>query len=143
MNELFHEITPICLQNEDLNSMYYSVENRSPFLDTDLVNFAFSIPNDFYIQNGFSKFILREAMKNSLEDNIRLDRKKRGFNASISSLFNNYDQINDLINSKSEIYEILNKSKIIKYIDKNNFYENSDKKFIFNFINCKLFLDNI
>ena len=123
--------------------MYYSVENRSPFLDTDLVNFAFSIPNDFYIQNGFSKFILREAMKNSLEDNIRLDRKKRGFNASISSLFNNYDQINDLINSKSEIYEILNKSKIIKYIDKNNFYENSDKKFIFNFINCKLFLDNI
>ncbi len=143
MNELLYEITPVCLQNEDLNSMNYSVENRSPFLDTELINFAFSIPNNFYIQNSFSKFILREAMKNSLDDNIRLDRRKRGFNASISSLFNNNDQIQDFVNSNSDIYQILNKDKIKSYIDKNNFYENSDKKFIFNFINCKLFIDNI
>ena len=63
MNELFNEITPICLQNEDLNSMFYSIENRSPFLDSNLVNFAFSIPTNFYIKNGYSKYILREAMK--------------------------------------------------------------------------------
>ena len=47
MNELFNEITPICLQNEDLNSMFYSIENRSPFLDSNLVNFAFFYPYKF------------------------------------------------------------------------------------------------
>ena len=34
--------------------MQYSVENRSPFLDTNLFNFMFSIPNEFLIKNGFA-----------------------------------------------------------------------------------------
>ena len=142
MNELFNEITPICLQNEDLNSMFYSIENRSPFLDSNLVNFAFSIPTNFYIKNGYSKYILREAMKGIINEDVRMDRRKRGFNASINSLFEEKKSINhDFLFSDSEIFEILNKEKIKNYLDENNLYENSDKKFIFNFINCKIFLD--
>ena len=30
MNEIFYETTPAILNQDDLNSMYYSVENRSP-----------------------------------------------------------------------------------------------------------------
>ena len=44
LNELFYETIP-SLDNEDLNSMYYSIENRSPFLNHDLVDLAFSIPS--------------------------------------------------------------------------------------------------
>ena len=36
LNEIFHEITPITLHHEDLNCMYNSIENRSPFLDKEL-----------------------------------------------------------------------------------------------------------
>ena len=51
LNELFHEVTPVILNEDDLNSMYWSVENRSPFLDSKLVEFAYSLPNRLLINN--------------------------------------------------------------------------------------------
>ena len=36
LNELFHESVPVILHEDDLNAMYFSIENRSPFLDRDL-----------------------------------------------------------------------------------------------------------
>ena len=39
LNELFDEIVPAILFSDDLNSMMYSIENRSPFLDTKLIEF--------------------------------------------------------------------------------------------------------
>jgi hypothetical protein len=42
MNELFHEVIPVILKHDDLNSMYYSIENRSPYLDRDLLEFYFN-----------------------------------------------------------------------------------------------------
>ena len=44
LNELFHEATPVVLHEDDLNSMFYSVENRSPYLDKNLQTFSYSIP---------------------------------------------------------------------------------------------------
>ena len=35
VNEIKHEIVPVVLKEDDLNSMYSSIENRS-FLDTQL-----------------------------------------------------------------------------------------------------------
>ena len=35
LNELFHEAVPVILHEDDLNAMYYSIENRSPYLDRD------------------------------------------------------------------------------------------------------------
>ena len=32
INEIFYEVVPVILNSDDLNS-YYSIENRSPFLD--------------------------------------------------------------------------------------------------------------
>ena len=44
MNELFHEVVPVILKHDDLNSMHYSIENRSPYLDRDLLEFTLTIP---------------------------------------------------------------------------------------------------
>ena len=63
------------LKEDDLNSMYYSIENRSPFLSKKLVQYSLNINNSFYIKNGYSKFILRQALKGIL-NKVRLDRKK-------------------------------------------------------------------
>ena len=38
LNELFHEATPVILHEDDHNAMYYSIENRSPFLDRNLLS---------------------------------------------------------------------------------------------------------
>ena len=63
LNELFNEITPVILNQDDLNSMMYSIENRSPFLDSNLFNYMISLPSKFYIKNGMNKYILRESLK--------------------------------------------------------------------------------
>ena len=55
MNELFYEVVPVILKHDDLNSMYYSIENRSPYLDRELYNFAMTIPPHLLIQDGFQK----------------------------------------------------------------------------------------
>ena len=35
LNEMFHEVVPVILHEDDLNAMHFSVENRSPFLDRE------------------------------------------------------------------------------------------------------------
>ncbi|EKD28612.1 MAG: hypothetical protein ACD_79C00261G0004 [uncultured bacterium] len=141
LNELFHEATPVVLHEDDLNSMKYSVENRSPFLDSNLFKFAYSIPNEFLIQNGYGKYVLREALNGILNDQVRLDRRKKGFNASIQSLidFNNPDQIAYLLED-SPVFDLFDKEKVSRIL-KMQEISNSYSKFIFNFINVKLFLE--
>ncbi|MBK7380877.1 MAG: hypothetical protein IPJ03_18125 [Ignavibacteriales bacterium] len=46
--------------------MAFSVECRFPFLDYRLVEYAITLPYDYKIKNGITKYILREAMKDLL-----------------------------------------------------------------------------
>ena len=141
LNELFHEITPVILHEDDLNSMRYSIENRSPYLDVNLFEFAYSIPNEHLIQDGYGKLILRKAMNGILNDKVRLDRRKKGFNASINSVvdLNDHATVENLL-SDSPVFDIVQREKIEKLL-KQDYFENSYKKFIFNFVNTKLFLE--
>ena len=142
MNELFHEVVRVILHEDDLNSMLYSIENRSPFLDTGLFNFANSIPSELLISKGYAKSLLRDAMEGILNDKVRLEREKKGFNASINSIidFNNKKHV-DFILSDGRIYDLVDRKKIESIMKKGE-YPNSYKKFLFNFINAKIFLDN-
>tara|TARA_E500000178_G_C17020121_1_gene755085 strand:+ start:1107 stop:2948 length:1842 start_codon:yes stop_codon:yes gene_type:complete len=142
LNELFHEITPLILNHEDLNSMRYSLENRSPYLDTDLINFMFSVPNNYLIRNGYGKYILRETFSGYLNEKVRLDRVKKGFNASINSLINFKDKNNldFLLDKNSKIFEFVRRDKIKKLFT-NNKTPNHLSKFLFAFISSKIFLD--
>lgn len=63
---------------EDRNAMAFSLETRLPFLDHRLVNFALSLPSEYKIRNGWSKYILREAFP-ELPAAIRWRRDKQGF----------------------------------------------------------------
>jgi len=69
---------PVLTRYEDRNSMANSIEVRNPFLDHRLVNFCLSLPENYKIRNGWSKFILRESMK-ELPNEIRWRRDKKGF----------------------------------------------------------------
>jgi asparagine synthase (glutamine-hydrolysing) len=59
--------------------MAHSREVRLPFLNHELVSFVFSLPSSFKIGHGYTKLILRQAMKGKLPDNITLDKRKTGF----------------------------------------------------------------
>lgn len=142
LNELFYEVTPAVLHEDDLNSMLYSVENRSPFLDTKLQSFAYSIPAKHLIKNGYGKYVLREAISGIVNEKVRLDRKKMGFNASVNSIVDlrDPDTLDYLFNDNSIIEEFINVTKLKKLLSE-EFIPNHLSKFIFNFINFKLFLE--
>jgi len=141
LNELFHEATPVILHEDDLNSMRYSVENRSPFLDSHLFKFAYSIPNKLLIKDGYGKYILRESVKGILNDTVRLDRRKKGFNASIKSLINfNSKEQKDYLLTDSPVFDLVDRKKISDIFEMEDM-PNSYSKFLFNFINVKMFLE--
>ena len=140
LNELFHEVVPAILHEDDLNSMRCSIENRSPYLDTKLFEFAYSIPDEHLIQGGYGKYILREAVKGILNDTVRQDRCKKGFNASIHSLIDLADKKNrEFILDESKIYEYIDRDKVERLLEKDTL-PNSYSKFLFNFLSAKIFL---
>lgn len=142
LNELSDEIVPTILYSDDLNSMMYSVENRSPFLDSKLIEFLFSVPTKYLIKNGFQKYILRESVKDFIPKKIYNDKKKVGFNASIKSFLNLKDPRNiDWLLQDSSIFELINKKKFEKLLKK-DFLKNEFSKFLFNFITSKIFIDS-
>lgn len=141
-NELFYEIVPPILSQDDLNSMYYSVENRSPFLDTNLFEFTKSLPTEYLIQNGRAKALLRESVRGICSDSIIDNPRKVGFNAPIEDYFDLDDNNNMcfMLDKKSLIYEHLSFSGIESFLKKRK-YSNSESKFLFNLLCTKLFLE--
>lgn len=55
------------------------IEPRTPFLDYRVVEFAFSLPPEYLIRNGWHKWVLREATRQILPPEIVWRRKKMGF----------------------------------------------------------------
>ena len=77
----FKNILPTLLRNYDRYSMINGVEIRMPFLDPRIISFAFSIPGTSKVRKGFTKSIVRDAMKGFFPDSIRLTKRKIGFNS--------------------------------------------------------------
>lgn len=58
------------LRYSDRNAMAHGCEARMPYLNHQLVSFVFSIPSRYKINNGFTKSILRNMMKDRLPNEI-------------------------------------------------------------------------
>jgi asparagine synthase (glutamine-hydrolysing) len=67
------------LRFADRNSMAHSREVRLPFLNHELVEFIFTLPADYKIRGGCTKWLLRKAMENILPANIAWRKDKVGF----------------------------------------------------------------
>ena len=67
------------LRYADRNSMAHGREVRLPFLDHKLVEFIFSLPTSFKIQEGWTKWLLRKFLQPKLPDTIVWNKEKIGF----------------------------------------------------------------
>ena len=76
--ELKQRLPELLLARLDRIAMASSVEGRDPFLDHELVEFAFALPPRMKYRKGEGKHILRQAMRGTLPD-VVLDRPKQGF----------------------------------------------------------------
>lgn len=140
-NDLTEEIVPVILRADDSNSMMYSVENRSPFLDRELAEYMYAVPSELLIRDGLPKWILREAVAGDVPDEVRLCSRKQGFNASIDSLIDRTDpQTRERLLSPSPIFDLVDRERIATFLDA-DLTDNSFSKFAFSFISAKLFLE--
>ena len=76
----YQSYLPQLLRQGDRNAMAHSIENRVPYLDEDLVEFAWSLPEEFLLsRRGATKHILRESMRGLVPDSILDNKRKIGF----------------------------------------------------------------
>lgn len=141
LNELCTEAVPIIVREDDLNSMRSSIENRSPYLDRALCDFAYTIPPEHLIRDGYAKAPLREAAKGVLNDTVRLDRHKKGFNAAFRSLFDiDNPKTRERILDDGPIFDIVRRDRIEAAMKREEL-PNSFSKFLFSFVSAKLFME--
>jgi asparagine synthase (glutamine-hydrolysing) len=141
LNEMFHEAVRVILHEDDLNAMYYSVENRSPFLDRDLFEFCYSIPTEHLIRDGFNKVVLRDAVRGFAPDCVLDQRRKVGFNAPVLSFLDTADPVvrAELL-ADSPVFDLVRRDKMEGLLGKRDL-PNSESKFLFYFVNSKMFLE--
>jgi asparagine synthase (glutamine-hydrolysing) len=140
-NELFHESVPPILHEDDLNAMYFSIENRSPFLDRRLFDLCQSIPVRHLVRGARAKAVLREAVRGLAPDAVVDNPRKVGFNVPILDYLDVADpQVRAQILDDGPVFDVLRREAIADLIDKPEL-RNSQSKFLFYFLNARMFLE--
>lgn len=88
-NDFHYKSLPINLRDFDRAAMQHGVEIRMPFMDYRLASYIFSLPQESKIGGGFTKRILRDAMKKTLPEEIRTRTFKIGIGAPMVEWFSN------------------------------------------------------
>lgn len=173
-NSLYFEIKtflPGLLIVGDKLAMANGLEERFPFLDNDLVNFAMKIPvrhklanlelmkkideNEFrdkriiYKEFNDGKNVLRQAMHDLIPEKI-INRKKQGFSAPDESWYRgeNASYIKELLlNGQTASAEFINHEYIRKIVNEHINERKNHRLLIWSFMNfewwCRIFINGI
>ncbi len=120
------KILPMWLRMEDRVSMAWSVESRLPFMDYRLVEFAFNLPDDLKLKDGYTKYILRQATQDILPERIVSNRVKQRFATPYGQWFRGpwRPMIEDLFFESCAVEPYLNlpifREKLRSYLAGNN-----------------------
>jgi asparagine synthase (glutamine-hydrolysing) len=172
-NSLYFEIKtflPGLLLVGDKLSMAHGLEERFPFLDNELVNFAQKIPirhklgnldamkkideNEYrnkqklYVEHDDGKNVLRKAMMDFMPEKI-INRKKQGFSAPDESWYRgeNATYVKELLLSKKNVSnEYINRNYVEHILDQHINHQKNYRLLLWSFMNfewwCRIFLNN-
>lgn len=82
---LYHYLAYDILVKTDRAAMYNSLEVRSPFLASDVANFALALPPQLLFRGGKGKLILRRVAESYLPQKT-IGRRKHGFAMPVASM---------------------------------------------------------
>lgn len=120
MQNIFQQSIPVQLLQNDLVTMFFSIESRSPFLSHNLFQYIFNLDKDYFMKKGQPKSLLRNSMKKYFPKIIYDDYEKTGFYSPFKSFFNK--------NNMKKIKFYLKKSKILRKNLKTKEFTNLIKK---------------
>lgn len=110
------------LTKVDRAGMMHSLEVRSPFLDTALVEFVFNLPYEYKVRDGDQKCILRDILAEYMPQDF-VHRRKQGFGAPIEKWLQDSAMkayMYAKLGTGSQIRSFLSGREIDKYLS--NFY---------------------
>lgn len=131
MNDLLLTDMNLVLPNDmltkvDMMSMANALEVRVPFLDYELVNFIFSLPSDYKINNKIRKRILQDAFRDILPAQL-YNRPKKGFEVPLLKWFRREMKsmiVDDLLSKKfieqQGIFDYSEIEKLVRQLFSNN-----------------------
>ena len=138
LNELSVETVPVLLREDDYSAMSNSVENRSPYLEIDVLELGYSLPVARLICEGFSKYPLRKSFDDLIPSEILWAREKVGFNVPFGDLAKGSEKkIREVIGDSLLINEIFNTDELLSFFGV-DIISNSKSKFLFNLLNVGL-----
>jgi asparagine synthase (glutamine-hydrolysing) len=141
LNEMFGETIPPPLHEEDLNAMFFSIENRSPYLDRPLFEACVRIPTRFLISDGRAKAILRAALRGLLPDALLDNRRKMGFNAPLFDLLDRSDpQVRAWLLDRSPIHRFVRREAVEQLLTDTD-PDHHTNLFLFSLLSARLFLE--
>ena len=172
-NSLYFEIKtflPALFLVGDKLSMAHGLEERFPFMDNDLVDFAMKVPVEHklgnleqeivkidenqevnkktYKKHNDGKNLLRKAMQDYIPEKI-IKRDKQGFSAPDESWYRgeNASYIKEiLLDSETVSTKYINKDYIEKIVNEHLFEGQNHRLLIWSFLNfewwCRIFLNN-
>lgn len=119
INEILLTDTQLVLPNDmltkvDLMSMANGLEVRTPFLDYELVNFIFCLPDDFKINSSLRKRIAQDAFKEMLPDKL-YNRPKKGFEVPLLKWFRK--EMKSLITEDLLSKSFIEEQNIFNYVE--------------------------
>ena len=113
---------PSLLRYEDRNSMAFSVEARVPFLDHKLVEYVFSIPLDKLIQKGWTKDVMRKALKGKIPESIRMRKGKLAFSVPQKKWLGEITSyLKETFTTDLRSGRFIDRDKVLAIIDSGNF----------------------
>ncbi len=102
------------LMKVDLMSMANGLEVRVPFLDYEVVNFVFTLPGEFKINNKMRKRILQDAFRDILPRQL-YNRPKKGFEVPLLKWFRT--EMKSLINDDLLSEEFVLQQGVFDYLE--------------------------
>jgi asparagine synthase (glutamine-hydrolysing) len=140
-NEMFQETIPPPLHDEDLNAMFYSIENRSPYLDRALFETCAAIPTRHLIQDGRAKAVLREALRGLLPNELLDNRRKMGFNAPLFDLLDpESPTVRAYLLDRTPIYDVVRREAVERLLAQRD-PDHHTNLFLFYVLSARMFLE--
>jgi len=132
---------PALLRYEDRNSMAFSVEARLPFMDYRLVSYVFSLPASQKINDGWTKYVLRNATRGVIPESIRTRTDKIGFAVPEGEWFRRemLPFIRDIFDSRTArnrgLYDV---PRLLELVDANAAGKVDAGRAVWRALNCEL-----
>jgi asparagine synthase (glutamine-hydrolysing) len=104
-------IITLALEISDHYSAAFSIETRHPFMDKRLIEFCLSLPSNQKLNQGWTRFIMRRAMKNILPEQVQWRSDKSDMTASFTHGLLKHDRelLNNVMQNRLDV--------IAEYVD--------------------------